>query len=335
MLVRDVPMQKDGFERMTWMILIAVVLLLLSIWFMVEGAEKFTEGLLKYSAVSGVSAFALGYLLSGIDLENLAVGIVGAVQGLPGVSLGTVIGSAIFLLLFAVGATALLHPLESKTPRRLIVMTLLSPIPLAALSLDGVLSRIDGGVLLAVSLVLIAYVLRTAHRHPLYAAKEKKQTKPEWAMSRARWWPAFLIVGGAVAILVGAEMFNWSIKRVLAAVELDGTTVGMLAVAAAVSFEEVPRMLAPARRGRSDVSVGNILGTVLFLALFNAGVIALVRPLQVERAVLTFYWPALMIALVATSVFLWRGRVGRTEGGLLMAGYAVYVALGLMMGYQA
>jgi cation:H+ antiporter len=108
---------------------------------------------LKTSAVFGVSTFALGYLFSGFDPDNLAVAVTGAIQNLPGVSMGTTIGAAIFLLTIVVGVTAILHPLETKTPRRLIVMTLLSPIPLAGLALDGVLSRLDGGVLLAISLL--------------------------------------------------------------------------------------------------------------------------------------------------------------------------------------
>jgi hypothetical protein len=45
------------------------------VWLMVEGAEKFTEGVLRLSTRLGVATFVLGYLLSGIDLENLAVGV--------------------------------------------------------------------------------------------------------------------------------------------------------------------------------------------------------------------------------------------------------------------
>lgn len=318
---------------MSWPLLLALAVFLLSTWAMVEGAEKLTEGLLRTSAAFGVSAFTLGYLFSGIDLENLAVGIAGTVQGLPGISMGTIIGSGVFLLTFAVGATALIRPLSAKTPRRLIAMTLLSPLPLAALALDGTLSRLDGAILLALSLLLIGFVLRTARTHPLYQASEKKVKKAA-GDGRPRWWGVALMAGGTIAIVVGAELFNWSVKRVLASFHLDGTTFGMVIVAAAVSLEEVPRMLAPARRGHADVAIGNLLGTVLFFVLFNAGVIALVHPLAVEAAVLSFYWPALMVALLMNSLLLWRGRVGRTAGALLLACYALYVGLALRAGMQ-
>jgi cation:H+ antiporter len=316
----------------TWTFLLAVGAFLVSIWVMVEGAEKFTSGLLRASVGLGVPTFSLGYLVSGLDLENLAVGIAGAVGDLPGISMGTIIGSGIFMLTFAVGMTALFAPLRSRTPRRLILMTLSSPLPLGALALDGELSRVDGAILLVLALLLIGYVLWTAQRHPLLRPKAEKVGKA--VASHSGWWPAVLIVGGTVAIVIGAELFNWSVRHILVGVGWDDTLFGMVVVAAAVSFEEVPRMVVPARRGHAEISVGNILGTVMFFVLFNAGVIALVHPLVLDASVLNFHWLALMVVLAVISVFLWRGRIGRGAGGVLLAGYAAYVSLAIWLGYR-
>ena len=60
-------------------LLVAGAAFVVSIWLMVEGAEKLTESFLRISIAFGVSTFLLGYVLSGIDVENLAVGIAGAV----------------------------------------------------------------------------------------------------------------------------------------------------------------------------------------------------------------------------------------------------------------
>lgn len=304
---------------------------LLSIWMMVEGAEKLTESFLRLSITFGVSTFLLGYILSGIDLENLAVGIAGTVGDMPSVALGTVIGSATFLLTFAVGATAILAPLQSRTPRRLLLLTFVSPIPLAVFGLDGTLSRIDGAILFAAALVLIAYVVHTARTHPLMQPNDRKVGKA--LRSRPKWWAPALLVGATVAIILGAEIFQWSVKELLSILGWQASWFGMIIVAAAVSFEEVPRMLAPARRGHAEISVGNILGTVVFFVLFNAGLIAMVHPVAVEASVLTFYWPTMMVALLLIIVFLWRGRIGRTEGGLLLALYCAYVAVAIAGGF--
>jgi cation:H+ antiporter len=308
-------------------LLLAGVGFVVSIWLMVEGAEKLTESFLRMSITFGVSTFLLGYLLSGIDLENLAVGIAGAVGEMPSVALGTVIGSATFLLTFAVGATAVLAPLRSDTPRRLLVLTFLSPIPLALFALDGTLSRVDGAILFVASLFLIAYVIHTARTHPLMKPNEHKLGKA--LRPRPRWWAPVLLIGATVAIIIGAEIFQWSVKELLSILGWHMSWFGMIVVAAAVSFEEVPRMLAPARSGHAEISVGNILGTVLFFVLFNAGLIALIHPLTVDSSVLRFYWPAMMLALFLVTVFLWRGRIARTEGLVLLTLYCVYVGLAI------
>ena len=308
-------------------LLLTGVAFVASIWLMVEGAEKLTESFLRISITFGVSTFLLGYILSGIDLENLAVGIVGAVGHMPSVALGTVIGSAIFLLTFAVGATAVLVPLRSDTPRRLLVLTLLSPLPFAVLALDGTLSRLDGALLFAASLALIGYVVQTARTHPLMKPNEHKIGKA--LRPRPRWWAPVLLIGATVAIIIGAELFHWSVKELLPILGWHAGWFGMIIVAAAVSFEEVPRMLAPARQGHAEISVGNILGTVVFFVLFNVGLIAMIQPLAIEPVILGFYWPAMMLALACVITFLWRGRIARPEGVGLLVLYAIYVALAI------
>ena len=308
-------------------LVLAIVAFVASIWLMVEGAEKLTESFLRLSITFGASTFVLGYVLSGIDLENLAVGIAGATGQMPSVALGTVIGSATFLLTFAVGATAILSPLRTDTPRRLIVLTLLSPVPFALLALDGNLSRLDGAILFAASLVLIAYVVHTARTHPLLQPRERKVGKA--LRPRPRWWAPVLLVGSTAAIVIGAEIFQWSVKELLTQLGWHASWFGMIIVAAAVSFEEVPRMVAPARRGHAEISVGNILGTVLFFVLFNVGLIAMIEPLVIEPSILRFYWPAMMLALGLVMLFLWRGRIARWEGVALLGLYALYVGLAI------
>jgi cation:H+ antiporter len=319
---------------MTWMVAVFIAIFAISLWLIIEGAEKFTDGLLEASAAFGISSFTLGFLFNGFDPDNLAVGIAGATQGLPGISMGTAIGAAVFLLTFAAGITAILWPLRVDIPRRLIIVTLFSPLPMAALGLDGVLSRSDGTVMLIVSLALIGYVVRTTRWHPLFKPDEKQIEEVVGARERPRWWAPAVMIGGTIAIVIGAALFNWSVRGILRALDWDETMFGMIIVAAAVSVEEIFRMFVPARQGRAEVVIGNIMGTILFFVLFNVGVIALIHPLPLERSVLGFYWPFMMAALVAISIFLWRRRIGRTAGGLLMGGYVIYLGLAVGGGYQ-
>ena len=74
------------------------------------------------------------------------------------------------------------------------------------------------------------------------------------------------------------------------------------------------------------MALGNILGTIVHFVAFNAGVIALVRPLELGDDTIRFYLPA---AVAATALFALlaatRPALGRVEGGVLLAGYCAYL----------
>ena len=100
---------------------------------------------------------------------------------------------------------------------------------------------------------------------------------------------------------------------------------GMTILAFLVSIEELERELPAARQGRPDINFGNVVGSILAFFLCNAGIIALVRPVLVDRAVLTFYLPLAFITTAIACGFMLMKRVPRCAGGVLIILYAVFV----------
>jgi cation:H+ antiporter len=98
-----------------------------------------------------------------------------------------------------------------------------------------------------------------------------------------------------------------------------------------VSIEELERELPAARQGRPDISFGNVLGSILAFFLCNAGLIALVWPVPIDRAVLTFYLPLAFLTTAVVSGFMLTKRVPRWAGSVLILLYAVFVVGGWWM----
>ena len=94
------------------------------------------------------------------------------------------------------------------------------------------------------------------------------------------------------------------------------------------SVEELERELPAARQGRPDISFGNVLGSIFAFFLCNAGIIALVRPVPVDRAVLTFYLPVTFMTAAVVSGLMLTKCVPRWAGGLLILLYGIFVAGG-------
>jgi cation:H+ antiporter len=105
----------------------------------------------------------------------------------------------------------------------------------------------------------------------------------------------------------------------------------MTILAFLVSIEELARELPAAWRGRPEISFGNVVGSILAFFLCNAGVIALVHPVVVERPVLMFYLPLAVLTTVIVSGVMWTTRVARWAGGLFVMLYAIFVTGGWLI----
>ena len=80
--------------------------------------------------------------------------------------------------------------------------------------------------------------------------------------------------------------------------------------------------------GRPEISYGNVNGSVLAFFLFNAGIISLAHPVNVERQTLWFYLPMALGAVGLVSLFLMTKRISRWAGAVLVLVYIVFAAGG-------
>jgi cation:H+ antiporter len=138
------------------------------------------------------------------------------------------------------------------------------------------------------------------------------------------------ILAALAGVLIGAELLVFGTGRVVDELGLSETVFGLLVIGAAVSFEEIVLEALPAFRGYPELSVGNALGTLVFLLTGSLGVIVLARPIDVPQSVVDYHLPALGITVLISGALLARGRLGRPEGTLLVATYAAYAAGALL-----
>jgi cation:H+ antiporter len=90
------------------------------------------------------------------------------------------------------------------------------------------------------------------------------------------------------------------------------------------SLEELFLTVEPVRRGRPHIGVGNVVGSMLFFVSANAGLIALVHPLNTSGTVVTVHWPFFFGTMLVVAAAFYRGKVGRPTGFLLLGAYGAY-----------
>lgn len=343
--------------------LISVVLFLVGVVIVIVSVETFIEAVAEGALALGVSGFFLTVVLAGTDLENVILGIAAAYDQLPDLALGTVFGEALFILGAAVGIAGVLVPFETDVPRNYLGLMLLAPFLFFGLALDGTLSRFDGIVLTATFLPYLA-IIYTLERYTdtryLSAeeveimekkrAAEAEAESEEEADTEEEWFDldldldldvddlveenvperyeglAFLAIAivAAIGMTVGSELAVEGAKELLALLGVTGLAFGATVMSFIASLEELFLTVEPVRQGRPHIGVGNVVGSMLFFVSANAGLIAIVRPLNTAGTVVTVHWPFFFGTMLVVAAAFYRGNVGRPTGILLLGAYAAY-----------
>ena len=298
---------------------IALIALVLGVSLVIAAADAFVDGLLGAGRRLGVAPFVLVVGLSGFETENLAAGIATNAKGLPGASAGTFLGGMTFLAWGVAGLGGLISPMRAELPRRFAAWTALGAVPLLAFGLDGNLSRREGAFLVA-WFALALFGLAGSAGEQLVAMDDE-------AVKRR---PLMRLVGGLAGLTAGGWLLGEGLRGIVRHLGVSSTLLGNTALAASVEAEELARVAVPARRGRPELALGNIAGTIIHFASLNAGVIALVKPLRLAPATTSFYLPAASASpIVFAALLRARHRLGRVEGAVLLALYAGYIAVAL------
>src|SRR6185437_3222918 len=135
----------------------------------------------------------------------------------------------------------------------------------------GHLSRLEGG-LLVVWAVIALVGLALSGRELLGGDDDEEHVRR----------PGLRLLAGLALLTGGGWLIGQGLRTTVRQLGIPQTLLGNTALAATVEAEELARFAVPARRGRPEIGLGNIAGTVVHFAALNAGIIALVKPLALD-----------------------------------------------------
>jgi cation:H+ antiporter len=306
-------------------VLLFVVGVVLVVW----ATQRLLDGLVGLAFAAHLSTFIVAVVLSGLEAENIAVGLAAGTRGVAPVALGSVFGGAIFVVCVALGLGAFLYPLHVVLPKAVLAALAVAPLVAGLALLGDTTPRLAGVVLLLAFGLFMGILIKTAQHHRFVEADEIEEA----ANKPSRLLPALgLTALGVGLISVGGELVATGAEQMILALGVSAAVVGMVVTPAAIEIEEVVRQAIPSRAGHPEVSAGNLVGTVLYFVLFNLGLIALLTPVEVDSKVRHLDWPVLVGSSWLATAFLARGRIGRLEGAVLLLAYVLYVVAQVMVG---
>lgn len=306
----------------------AYIFLLLGLFLLIKGADVFVDGAASVAAKFKVPSLIIGLTVVsfGTSAPEAAISISASLSGSNSISLGNVIGSNFFNLLMVIGITALVTPLKAddEVIRRDMPAVILATGGLAIIILNGVIMRYEAIFLLAALVFYLFTVIKKALASPTEDAERKHYS---WFLS------VLMVAGGLGAVVFSGDIVVDNAKIIAADFGMSETLIGLTVVALGTSLPELVTSLVAAKKGEAGIAVGNAVGSCLFNILFILGITGAVKPIAVESALIADA-ALLVIATLVVYLFAAKGRrIGRIEGAICVALYAIYTAFIIMRAY--
>lgn len=299
------------------------ILLVIGFLLLIKGADFFVDGSASVAKKLRVPSMIIGMTIvaMGTSAPECAVSIAASVKGSNTMAISNVIGSNIFNLMIVCGACALFAPLAVKvsTLKQEFPLSILAAVLLLGMGYMGMsINRVEGIILMVIFVLFLVWMVWEAK-------KARNNTEAEEIETLSGWKCLVYIVGGLIAIVIGGDVVVDSASAIAAAFGLSQTLIGLTIVACGTSLPELVTSLVAAKKGETDMALGNVIGSNIFNILLVLGVAATVSPMVVLKDNLIDD-----IILIAVSLLIWifawrKKELNRIHGVIMIIIYAAYV----------
>ena len=299
-----------------------------------KGADMLTDGSVALARRFAIPELVIGLTVVafGTSLPEFVVSMLSSLSGAAAMGIGNVVGSNLFNTLMIVGVTAIVAPIavQKSTIYKDIPFSLLASLMLTALAIDAffgtagsqnLLSRGDGIVLLGFFAVFMAYTFSIARG----GGDDSSSTDDkEPAMSGLK--ITLFILLGLAGLIGGGELFVRGATGIARELGVSEAVIGLTLVAGGTSLPELATSIIAARKGRSGMAIGNVIGSNLFNIFWILGACSCVAPMPVQGIT-----PLDFLMLIISGLLFWlfsrtQHRIIRWEGCCLVAVYVAYLA---------
>lgn len=315
---------------------LSIGLVFLGILLLMVGGEILLRGAVGMAVLLRLTPAVIGLTVvaAGTSVPELAVSGIAAFRGSSEIAVANVIGSNIFNLTVILGLCAVIRPfnITGNTLRLEYPVLALATLLCVAVIQDGFVGRIDAILFVSAYVGFTAYLVRLV-RHQVNNEEKKdlqlevEQLSPS-VSKPSMFWCIALVTAGVILLGLGAQSTVSGASELARLVGWSERVIGLTIVSAGTGLPEVMASLVSSIRGRSDVAIGNVIGSNLFNILVILGLSGLISPLSVEPSLAASdCWWMLGTTLALLPIMLNGVKIYRWEGFILLVTFVIYIGL--------
>lgn len=332
-----------------------ITLLVLGIAILYWGAEWLIRGSAGLARAMGVKPLVIGLTVVayGTSAPELAVATKTALAHSQPIALGTVIGSCAANISLILGLTALIKPptVDSRIIRREVPVLVGSAIAVPLLLRDGVLSRLEGGLLVLCAVVFTIVTLSVSARLDLDTEEDEEPPSSSASMTRAQtaeesgvaiggkgrpkashFSAIIMSTLGLALLLAGSYLFVRGGRGIAAEAGMSERMLGLTIISIGCALPELIGSLVAASRGQSALAIGSVIGSNLLNVFLVLGVTAYLSPIHLgERMHIVDLVGLVGITLLGVLTLRGSRKITRLEGGILVAAYVAFIVCAILL----
>ena len=311
-------------------IFLQIILLIIGFILLIKGADWLVSGASSIASNFKVSKLLIGLTIVafGTGAPELAVSFSSLIGGNTDILLGNVIGSNIINILLLIGVAAIIRPIKiqkdtvsKELPLLLLISTALIILfldaPLAE-SLTNVFSRSDALVCLLLFGIFLYYLISLARKNRQEA---KVVEKPAYKLGKS----FLLVIIGLAGVVAGSQLVVNSASTIATIIGISERIISLTIVALGTSLPELVTTITAARKGESDLLVGNIIGSNIFnICIVLALPVAISGSISPENFetldLIMFIGSAIILSILARR----NHNITRLEGLLMLIIFTIY-----------
>ena len=310
-------------------VIFSVGVLVVGFVMLIKGADLFVEGASKIAAKFKIPLIVIGLTIvaMGTSAPEAAISISAAFQDAAAISIGNAVGSNIMNILLILGVSALITNLKIKPNTlkfEIPFVVVITAVLLLLGWIGGGLDKIDGVIMLLLFAAFLGYLFYLAKKGDDSSADDVPELTEKDKL------PILIIITliGLVSIVLGSDLTVSAAKNIAQTIGIDDRTISLTVVAFGTSLPELITCIAASLKKKSDIAIGNIIGSNIFNILFVVGLASVFSPsvMPYGQAFIIDTIVAIAAAVILGLLVLRKKELSRIGGVIMLVAYAVYFA---------
>lgn len=301
--------------------LLDLFLLVCGFALMIRGADYFIDGASALAHRLCIPPIIIGLTIvaMGTSAPEAAVSITSAIHGSNGIAIGNVVGSNIVNILLILGLTAIIHPLSVQKNTLRYEIPFMGAVTILLYFMgahSGVITHGGAWLLLGLFCIFLGYLYIMSRCDGSCACDIRPMGATKIAVT---------IILGLLALIFGSNLTVGSATGIAHYIGISERIIGLTIVAFGTSLPELVTSIIAARKGESDIAIGNIVGSNIFNILFVLGLSGVILPIPFNPDFIPDCIFAIVAVVMLFALTYRKHFLGRISGAIFVIAYLVYL----------